>query len=148
MLSLFLATFATTVAFLIFFLWKLPEDIKRQSIRPLFVLLIIIAFWITTLPAFLVPEETITYNFPTTNVIANQIGTSTANILYNYPAYTSNSVATISVRDYNTFFLVWLPMLTFFFFLLLLWYILLLRQKAGEALKKGGDVMEKFEDNW
>ena len=148
MLALFLAAFATVVIFLVYFLEKLPGDLKTLSLRPLFILFIIIGFWVITLPAFLVPEPTVTNTFPTTNVIANQTGGSIANVLYTYPAYTTTSSATISASDHNTFFTVWLPMLVFFFFLLVLWWLLLLRAKAREAMKKGGDVMQKFESEF
>jgi preprotein translocase subunit SecY len=128
MLLLFASFFFASVIFLVFFLMDLQNDIKRESITPLFKVIPAIGFWIGTLPALLSPE--LSYTVTTGSAI------------------TTLAPAALSVRVYNAFFYIWLIILTMIFFLIILWYINMIRQKTARLLKEGGGAISGFEDHY
>ena len=137
---LFVLTFVGALVFIILFLITLPGDLKSESLRPLFLLLFGIALWIATMPAFLAPENIVNIAYPTYNVISGAQTTT-------YPSYNAIVTQKLQVRAYNSYFYIWLGILTFLFFLLLLWYALTLRAKTARLLKEGRDTVEGFERN-
>jgi len=141
MIVLFGLAFSAAIAFIIYFLIVLPQDLKKLSLRPLFILLFIIALWVGTLSMFLAPENSLSTLYPSYNVIS---GSSTIQ----YPSYTVVTSSVLSVRAYNAYFYIWLSLFTFILFLLLFWFLLLLRARAAQLLKGGRDVVEEFELNW
>ena len=138
MLILFGLFFIASISFILIFLYQLPSDLKKQSLRPLFLLLFAIGLWVATLPAFLSPENTISILTPAYNVITPS-GTT------QFPSYTVNSLAVLSVRSYNAFFYIWVAILGFMLFLLLVWWLLLLKERTSQLLKGGRDMMEEIE---
>lgn len=143
MLALFLAFFCASVIFIAFFLFKLPEDLKKQSLRPIFILLLAIGFWIGTMPAFLAPEIPSYTAYPPINVI---VGNSVANTVTQYPSENiTSATSALPVRDYNAYFYIWITIWLFYIFLGILWYVLLVRAKAMEAMDKGSDALSKLE---
>ena len=134
---LFILFFIAAIALIIMFFIILPGDLKTLSLRPLFLLLLIIAFWIGTVPALLALENTISVSYPTYNVIQGSQITQ-------FPSYTVNAISTMSVKTYNAYFYIWFGILLFLFFMLLFWYLMLLRSRAAQLLKSGRDVMEEL----
>ena len=141
MFVLFSLAFIAAIAFIIFFLFKLPDDLKKQSLRPLFILLFAIGLWVATLPGLLSPENTISITYPTYNVIQGSTQTQ-------FPSYTVNTISTMSMRVYNAYFYIWLALFIFLLFLLLFWWLMLLRQRSAQLLKSGRDVMEELDNKW
>ena len=127
MLSLFLAFFFVSIIALFIFLIKLPEDLKKRSIRPIFFMLVAIAFWIGSLPILYVPD-----------------GVTSTTFLSPYNI-TTQTTQLPSPQLFNNYFYVWLTILIFMFFLLLLWWLMLLRAKAMKAADDSSDVMAMFD---
>jgi len=143
MLALFLALFSASIIFITIFLILLPSDIKKQSLRPLFLLLASIAFWIATMPALWALEPSTVATYAAYNVVESN---ATASLTFQFPLSSlTNQVQVIPLTTYNAFFYIWLGLLTFLFFMLLLWFLLLLREKASEVLRKGRDTMEELD---
>ena len=138
MLVLFTALLACSVLFASIFLIKLPEDITKRSYRPLFLLTFAIVFWVATLPAFVAPEGATTTSYIAYNVI-------NGNTIVQYPAYTYTQASSISVRDYNAFFYIWLGILGLQMLFLLLWFLNLLERNARLAAHESADAMQSME---
>ena len=142
MFVLFSLAFIAAIGFIIFFLLKLPDDLKKQSLRPLFILLFAIGLWVATLPTLLSPENTQSVTYPAYNVISNSV--VNGNTLTQFPAYTVNTVSAFAVRTYNAYFYLWLVFFIFLLFLLLFWWLMLLKQRSAQLMKSGRDVMEEL----
>lgn len=142
MLALFLAFFSASILFVTFFLVKLGEDVKSQSLRPMFVMLLAIGFWIGTLSAFVAPEIPSSTVYPAVNII---VGNSISNSIAQYPLQNiTTTPAALPARDYNAYFNIWLTVFFFYGVLIVLWYYFLIRRKAMEAMEKANPV-EGFE---
>ena len=143
MLLLFVSMFFASITFLVFFLTNLADDLKRQSLRPLFAILPALAFWLFTLPALLAPEVGYVAASPAYNTIIS--GTTIGTITVQYPTYNDTSLSQgLSLKTYNSYFPVWLAILTLILLLIALWYYLLLQQKSREALREGSGAVEGF----
>ena len=157
MQTLFILLFTATITFVLAFLYFLPNDVKKLSLRPLFLIFFAIGLWIACLPALLAPPpiisistqpyNIITYNVPLQCTSSNVI-CPTTNTVAVFPALTTNSIQIFQIRTYNSFFYLWLIILTFLFFLLLFWFLMLLRARAAQLLKGGRDMMEEFEKSF
>ena len=141
MIELFLAFIVASLSFLALFLINLPADIKRESLRPLFLLVVVIGFWFATLPAFITPEITYTTAYPAYNVQLNG-----ANVVY--PAYNVTYTGQVSEQNYRTFFWLWLVILILDFFMILIWYLLSLRNKSLQAIRASSDALSRMEDEF
>lgn len=128
MLLLFSCFFFASILFLIFFLMNLPDDIKKESLRPLFTIVPTLGFWIFTLPALLSPEQSLSITTGTT--------------------ITTVASSALPIGVYNSFFYAWLVMLTLILFLIFLWYVLLLREKTRRLLKEGSGAIGSFEKHF
>lgn len=138
MLVLFTALLVCSVLFASIFLIKLPEDIPKRSYRPIFLLAFSIVFWVATLPAFIAPEIPTTTTYPAYNVIDG-------NQLIQYPTYAYTQSGQITVRDYNSFFYIWVGILGLQMLFLLLWFLNLLEHNARLAAHESADAMQSME---
>lgn len=142
MLALFLPLFIASITLVIIFLLTLPGDLKKESLRPIFILLMAIAFWGGTLAGFVAPEIASTTTYPPANILSG-------NVVVAYPLeVTTFTPGTLPIVTYNDFFYIWLTILFFLFFLGIFWYVLLVRRKAMLLMHEGKDALGKLEDRF
>ena len=144
MIALFAMAVTGGLIFTVLLLLTLPEDVKRRTHRPMYLVLFALGFWFISYFALAAPGTATNYSYPSYNVIMNSSNTMLqANIVYQYPMYnvTSQEVAVPS-RTVNGYLFFWLAIITVHFFLLLFVYIEVFRKNALKAAEEAAHALE------